>query len=590
MNPPSALPPKRKWQALACLFPALIGLGFSGAHAAAPVYRGAGAPDHIQEHGVDPDPDFALSEEEELESDALAHYAEGLINEDQADTDGALEHYRQVLTIRPGFTELAVKVAFELANRGEVADAISTLKDASKASPKEAVLPLCLSQLYLKHLKKPDQAIKYAQRALELDPNEISPYLALYEIHASATDEKRAMAVLDRASRAASKDPQFWLKLGEIYSQILIQEGSELSPSDAKKLNAIFAKAISFGPKDPTVAGKVGDYFVLSGQVKESIPLYLKVIDLKKGSRDPLLARTRDKLARAYRAIGKPEEAIEVLKKLIEENPLRYDSYEELAELYEEQGDYQGALNNYRQTLLLDSSQWTNFLRVSEMELRVGEVDRAVETLETARKRFSDVPQVVYSLAITLSQAKRHAESLALFEQVLKETKDTEEAESLLLTAPFYFAYGAAAEQAGQIEKAAELLKKSLAVDESNAQVLNYLGFMWVDRGLNLEEAGALIRRALEIDPDNGAYLDSLGWYHFKRGEFEKALVELLKAADRIKPEDAVVYDHLGDTYSALGQSAKAIEYWEKAAKVDPKTPAYAQKAGQARKKIAGKP
>ncbi len=66
-----------------------------------------------------------------------------------------------------------------------------------------------------------------------------------------------------------------------------------------------------------------------------------------------------------------------------------------------------------------------------------------------------------------------------------------------MLNAAFYFSYGAAAEQAGLFDKAAELLKqKHRTRSEQRAQAYNYLGYMWVDRGEQLDEAGELIKKA----------------------------------------------------------------------------------------------
>src|SRR5207248_3567188 len=126
-----------------------------------------------------------------------------------------------------------------------------------------------------------------------------------------------------------------------------------------------------------------------------------------------------------------------------------------------------------------------------------------------------------------------------------------------VLTGEFYLNYGAACEEAGNVEKAAELFKKSIEIDPGNAaQAYNYLGYMWIDRGENLDEAGELIKRALELDPDNAAFIDSMGWYYFKKGQYDKALAELLRAASSIEPTEAgEVYDHVGDTYARLGDT-----------------------------------
>ena len=64
-----------------------------------------------------------------------------------------------------------------------------------------------------------------------------------------------------------------------------------------------------------------------------------------------------------------------------------------------------------------------------------------------------------------------------------------------------------------------------------NADALNYLGYTWVDKGVELTKAFSLIRQAVALQPRSGAIIDSLGWAHYKLGQYGEA---------RIKLEDAV--------------------------------------------------
>ena len=165
---------------------------------------------------------------------------------------------------------------------------------------------------------------------------------------------------------------------------------------------------------------------------------------------------------------------------------------------------------------------------------------------------------------------------MTVFAEALAEAQQSHEE---LLTAEFYFQYGAAAEQAGRIEKAAELIKRSIELDPANAaQAYNYLGYMWVDRGENRVEATELIKKALAMEPENGAFVDSLGWAQFKQGLFEEALKNLLRAADLVKPEDSVVLEHVGDAYHALGKTSEAFDYWKRALALDAENKGLADK------------
>src|SRR5581483_1453632 len=559
---------------------------------AAPLHKPASRNARVQQSDViSPDtqktaPDLLLKKEDELKSDALAAFVDGIIAEDNGDADKAVDAYKKALSLDPSYGELAVKVAFELARRGDVSSGIEILKDSIKSAPKEPVTYLYLSQLYEKYLKKPDLAQKYAQQALDLDPRNFASYVALYEIYINTGQQKKAAELLERASQLDNDDPQFWLQLGDFYVRLLMKDDGSAAPDDLKKMNAVYEKARALANNDPDVLTRVADYYVLSRQTKDAIPLYLKVVQLKQNTSDPSFTAVQDKLARSFSANGQIDEAISVLQKLIKDNPVRYETYELLGELYEKKGDTKRALENYQQTLLLDPAVPINYLRVAQLFININEFDKAVATVKEARQKFPQVPQITYSLAIAYSKAKKNQEAVATFEEALHEAENVQQD---MINGEFYFSYGAAAEQAGLIDKAVALLKKSIELDPgSAAQAYNYLGYMWVDKNQNLDEAGDLIKRAVEMEPQNPAYIDSLGWWYFKKGEPQKALEQLQKAAATIQPEDPVVYEHLGDVYEKLNNSAQALACWQKAATLGPDDKdALAQKIENAKQKLA---
>ena len=535
--------------------------------------------------------DLQLQPDGARKADALVAFSDALIAEDTADTEKSLAGYRKVLELDPGYAELAVKVAFELSRRNDVPAGIQVLKDCIKAAPKEPMPLIFLAQLYAKQLKKPDLALKAAEQALAVAPENFACYLANYELHLAANDPKKAGAVLERAAKSGSTDAKFWIQLGELYRQMFLKKDGSSKPEDLQKMNLVHRRAAELAGDDPAILSQVGDYFVLSSQVKEAIQYYLKVVAAPLTDKDPPINDTRDKLARAFIITQQSDEAISVLEQMAKDNPLRFATFELLGELYEEKGDNEKALSNLEHSLLLDASEPANYLRLGVLLLETKKAGRAVEIMQQARAKFPDVPRITSLLGFALSQAKRHEAAMKVFEEAMSEAENNHED---LLNAAFYFQYGAAAEQAGLMEKAAELLKQSIELDPADsAQACNYLGYMWADRGEHLDEAGELIKKALEIRKDEPSYIDSLGWFHFKKGEYETALKLLLRAAETIKPEDGVVFDHVADTYQAMGRTAEAMNYWQKAVALsaDDKTLAekIAAKIEAAKQKVTSK-
>ena len=192
-------------------------------------------------------PDLLLSQDAEHKAEALAMFVTALIDEDNAENDQALEKFQKTLNLDPGYTELAIKVAIELARRGDPTAGINILKDSIKAVPKEQLCYLCLSQIYEKYLKKPDMAIKYASQGLELNPKNPVPYIALYELYIADKQEKNARQILDRAMKLENTMPEYWLELGGFLTRLYVKGDSAIAPEDLKKMNAVFQKALELG-------------------------------------------------------------------------------------------------------------------------------------------------------------------------------------------------------------------------------------------------------------------------------------------------------------------------------------------------------
>ncbi len=123
---------------------------------------------------------------------------------------------------------------------------------------------------------------------------------------------------------------------------------------------------------------------------------------------------------------------------------------------------------------------------------------------------------------------------------------------------------GMAYEQDGNWNKAEADLKAALAFQPDNPYVLNYLGYAWADKGENLEDAQKMIRKAVSLKPDDGYITDSLGWVLFRMNRFEEA-VPFLEQAVELLPYDPVINDHLGDAYWQVGRKLEARFQWSRA-------------------------
>ncbi len=127
-----------------------------------------------------------------------------------------------------------------------------------------------------------------------------------------------------------------------------------------------------------------------------------------------------------------------------------------------------------------------------------------------------------------------------------------------------FFQRAIAYERLKKWDQAEPNFKKALELNPEQPQVLNYLGYSWVDMNRNLEEGLDMIRRAVELRPDDGYIVDSLGWAYFRMGRFEDAVTELERAV-QLRAGDATINDHLGDAYWRVGRKLEAVYQWNRA-------------------------
>ena len=136
-------------------------------------------------------------------------------------------------------------------------------------------------------------------------------------------------------------------------------------------------------------------------------------------------------------------------------------------------------------------------------------------------------------------------------------------------------------QRAGEPETALRLARQAAAGGDLEAvvnlsdlnpdepELLNYLGYSWIDRGENLEKALELVRRAVSQNPRSGAMVDSLGWAYFRLGDYPRA-VETLEQAVELQPGDPELNNHLGDAYWRVGRRDEAGFQWKRVLTLEP--------------------
>ncbi|AWN38756.1 tetratricopeptide repeat protein [Methylobacterium radiodurans] len=208
---------------------------------------------------------------------------------------------------------------------------------------------------------------------------------------------------------------------------------------------------------------------------------------------------------------------------------------------------------------------------------QMGKGDEALAHLDAVMKAHPDDIDVVTALGNVQRSRKKYAEAAETYTKAINLIGDRP-VQNYWTT--FYFR-GTAYERAKQWPKAEADLKKALELvpasqPAARAQVLNYLGYSWVDQKMNIEEAFKLLKQAADASPRDGMIVDSLGWAYYRLGRWDDAVRELEKAVE-LKPGDPTINDHLGDAYWRAGRRLEGKFQWQHAKDLNPEPEDLAQ-------------
>jgi Flp pilus assembly protein TadD len=200
-------------------------------------------------------------------------------------------------------------------------------------------------------------------------------------------------------------------------------------------------------------------------------------------------------------------------------------------------------------------------IRLAEIQFRKGDSDTPWATLRKLVEEHPDVINLQRSVGQLAFARNDYAQAVESYSVLLKNLPERTSPEA---RAELLFARGAAYERDGKVKEATVDLQAALKLVPTSAQIMNYLGYMWVDSGVNVDEAFQLLQKAHLLAPQDGAITDSLGWAYYKQGDYATAMTYLVAATEQ-EPESPEIYDHLGDAYAKLGRKLDAEREWQRA-------------------------
>ncbi len=432
----------------------------------------------------------------------------------------------------------------------------------------------------LKGLGDPVGAIRALEKALKIQKENYEVIRELGRLYEQTGRADRAVEIYLSAPQLLA-DPELQMLTG----RLLGQQGRHGQAVD------LLRKGTVQNPQDPALVLELGRALMRARKYDEATELFSRVLE-----NNPKQMQATLELSRLEAVQGERESAIGRLQRLLADlgNPKSQEEWEfrehvqtTLAQVHQESRQHQEAIRVFRGLLAGRPGDPRHKAMLIYALKDGGKLDEALSLAGELLQDHPRDPDAVATRAQMLSASDRLSEGLEVVQRGLSRERDPEtyyriisqlymdhqnygKAEEAIKeglglkpdSEPLKFRLASVYERQEKLPDAEAEFMRILESNPDHAGVLNYLGYMWADRGIRLHEALDYIRKATEMDPYNGAYLDSLGWVYFKLDRLDEAEVNLKRAARLI--EDPTIFDHLGDLYIELGQLETALQYYER--------------------------
>jgi tetratricopeptide (TPR) repeat protein len=532
----------------------------------------AGQPAHAKESPAEP---------VEISSFSGAFLAARVAEVDN-DLNGAIAYYKRALSFDPNNQQLQQSLMLGLISEGRFDEALPYAEKLKTVPDVERFSRVALA---VDSFRKKDyrDAQHWLKLALESDLDRLITSLMTAWAMAGDGDGKGAVGYLDKLA-----GPE-WFGIFVAYHRALIAEGAGLK-DEATKAYAATIDNVSAGSAAPETwlraAEAYAGFLVRQGKKDEALKVLDKSDEFSVG-RLPV-AELRDRINKGMPVPplvqGPTEGATEIFLNL--GTALNRGGGEAFVRLYLQYGL---ALKPDSDIVLMQLAS------VAEQQERPEEAIALYGKIRESSpmKRLAELQR-----GLNLADLKRHDEAITQLKALLEAAPDDMRGYLALggvyaskedyraaadlydkavarLAKPanenwnIFYQRGIAYERLKEWTKAEPNFRKALDLFPNQPQVMNYLGYSWVDMNMNLKEGLELIQKAVDLRPSDGYIVDSLGWAHYRLGHFEDAVRELERAVS-LKPDDPVLNDHLGDAYWRVGRKLEATFQWAHARDMKP--------------------
>jgi tetratricopeptide (TPR) repeat protein len=457
--------------------------------------------------------------------------------------------FKKVLAIDPDNEDAITGLASVYTDRGDTRTASGLLENLTKKNPSARAYAILASDYESMH--EYSLAADAYKKAIDLDPTRAELKAALAQDQALAGRYDDALKTYQEIADANPQDAQPYLGMAQIYRE----------QKNLAQAHQMIDKAKDLDPDNLDIRYNEVALLEAEGKNAEAINKLKELLDSTAhrsyGDADRTVrAKMLEQLGVLYRQSEQYEQAAEAFREIAELDPdLGGRAEAQIIDTYRIAKDY----NKAQQESESASTKYPNDRTLMEVRAQLlsdeGKTDAAVADLKKLLDGKND-RETYMAMAEVYQKANNFAEMAKALDSAEKLDRTKEDKLAVL------FLRGAMYERQKQYDPAEKTFRQVIDLDPSNAEALNYLGYMLADQNVRLQEAQDLIRRAVTLEPNNYAYLDSLGWVYFRLNRLDDAAQQLNRSV-QLMSKDPTIHDHLGDVYFKQGKLKDAIAQWQ---------------------------
>lgn len=486
--------------------------------------------------------------------------------------DEAIEAYQKALICDSKAYHIMRGLAVLYLRRGQNEQAAELIQKVIEADPTDLQARSLLANLY-NAMGRKDEAANVYLEILHDNPDNLNVMLFLGSLYAGNRQFEKAQDVFEKIVEQEPESYAAHYYLAKIYSELHLYDKSFAAYEKALSLNwsAMLAFEVAEAYENQEKHDKAIELYrriLEEDETNEQARALLVTVYWRQGEYDMALKELKE--LRSYAKdvqkvdffIGRLlldqkrfDEAIAFFSRILEENPHLESARYMLITAYYQKGDLESAKKILRQIEPDNERYQDAILMLARILHEQNNIDGAVEALKNGiADSTGKVIDLYIALALMYYEQDQAEKGLLVYQEALKKYPD----EPNLL-----FEYGLYLDRMGDTEGALVEMQKVLEFDPQNPYALNYVGYTWAEKNLNLEKSLEYIKQAVSLKPEDGFIRDSLGWVYYKLGEYEQAVAELEKALE-LAAEDPTIYEHMGDAYLMVGMEKKALNAYEK--------------------------